>query len=155
MQKANPEELELLLFFSLIWMPVLWISTLVITGILVFKWRKKLFGGSQTKWTIAILLFCTPIPLYIVFLFLYPTPEVLRSGSSYIPKNGKVYKTENWYYPSNQQKYVDMYFVADSLENEINGENAFKKDSTWIYFTKTGDTLKIEKYEEGELIFSQ
>ena len=99
------------------------------------------------------LIFCTPIPIYLGYRLTHPTPETLRSSSSYNPKAGVIYKSESWYYTSNYpQKYVDMYFVADSLNEIRNGENAFKKDSLWTYFTKTGDTLKVEKYKAGLLI---
>jgi hypothetical protein len=141
------------LAFIVLWMPAVWITTIVLTIILTLKRRKKLFVSGTTKWTVTTLLFCTPIPLYFAYQLTHPTPETLRSGSSYSPKDGKIYKSENWYYtPDYRQKYVDMYFVADSLDEKANGEDAFKKDSTWIYFTKTGDTLKIEKYKAGQLI---
>ncbi|GAB3354922.1 hypothetical protein GCM10027566_16720 [Arachidicoccus ginsenosidivorans] len=77
----------------------------------------------------------------------------MRSSSSYRPKNGKIFKSENWYYTADYAKtYVDKYFVADSIEEKSKGENAYKKDSTWIYFTKKGDTLKVENYKNGQLI---
>lgn len=144
------------LAFIVLWMPAVWITTLVLTIILTIKRRQKLFVSGKTQWTVATLLFCTPIPLYFGYQLTHPTPETLRSGSSYSPKDGKIYKSENWYYTSNyRQKYVDMYFTADSLDEKANGENAFKKDSTWTYFTKTGDTLKVEKYKDGKLISSK
>jgi hypothetical protein len=144
------------LAFIVLWMPAVWITTIVLTVIMIKKRRQELFAGGKTKWTLITLLFCTPVPLYIGFQFTHPTPETLRSGSTYISKNGKIYKYENWYYTSDYQKrYVDMYFVADSSDEKTNGEKAFKKDSTWTYFTKTGDTLKVERYKAGQLISSK
>lgn len=144
------------LAFIVLWMPAVWITTIVLTIVLALKRRKNLFVNGKSKWTSLTLLFCTPIPLYFGYQLTHPTPDTLRSGSSYSPKDGKIYKSENWYYTSNyRQKYVDMYFIADSLDERANGENAFKKDSTWTYFTKTGDTLKVEKYNAGQLISSK
>ena len=45
--------------------------------------------------------------------------------------------------------------IADSLDQKANGENVFKKDSVWIYFTQAGDTLKVEKYKAGQMISSR
>ena len=141
------------LAFIVLWMPAVWITTIVVTLILVLKRRNKLFVNGKTKWTALILLFCTPLPLYFGYRLTHPTPETLRSSSSYNPRDGKIYKVESWYYTSNyQQKYVDMHFIADSLSETRIGEKAFKKDSTWTYFTKNGDTLKVEKYKTGQLI---
>jgi hypothetical protein len=141
------------LAFIVLWMPAVWFMTITLAIIITLRRRRKLFESGKTKWTIITLLFCTPVPLYFAYQLTHPTPDTLRSGSSYRPKDGKIYKSENWYYTSDyRQKYVDMYFVADSLDEKANGEDAFKKDSTWIYFTKTGDTLKVEKYKAGQLI---
>ncbi|UAY56223.1 hypothetical protein [Arachidicoccus terrestris] len=142
--------------FILLWMPAVWGITIILTIFLILKRRKRLFVNGTTKWTVATLLFCTPIPLYLSYRLTHPTPETLLSGGSYTPKDGKIYKSENWYYTSNyRQRYVDMYFVADSIEERSKGENAYKKDSTWIYFTRTGDTLKVENYKNGQLISSK
>ncbi|MBV4360519.1 hypothetical protein [Pinibacter aurantiacus] len=144
------------LAFVVLWMPAVWITTIILTIILALKRRRILFTTGKTKSTILTLLFCTPIPLYFGYLFTHPTPESLRSSSSYRPADGKIFKSESWYYTSNdQQKYVEMYFIADSLDEKKNGENAFKKDSTWTYFTKKGDTLRVEKYNAGQLISSK
>ena len=141
------------LVFIVLWMPAVWITTIVLTIVLTIKQRKKLFTGDKIKWTVVVLIFCTPIPFYLGYQLTHPTPETSRSSSSYNPGNGKIYKTESWYYTSNyEQKYVDMYFIADSLDETKNGENAYKKDSTWTYFTNKGDTLKVEKYKAGQLI---
>jgi hypothetical protein len=144
------------LAFIVLWMPAVWITTIVLTIVLTLKRRQKLFVSGKTKWTLLALLFCTPIPLYFGYQLTHPAPDTLRSGSSCSPKDGKIYKSENWYYTSDyRQKYVDMFFIADSLDEKENGENAFKKDSTWTYFTKAGDTLKVEKYKDGQLISSK
>lgn len=144
------------LAFIVLWMPVVWITTIILSVILTLKRRQNLFVSGMTKWTLLTLLFCTPIPLYFSYQLTHPTPDTFRSGSSYKPKDGKIYKSENWYYTSDYgKKYVDMYFVADSSDENTHGDNAFKKDSTWIYFTKTGDTLKVENYKDGQLLSSK
>ena len=141
------------LAFVVLWMPAVWITTIILTIIIAVKRQQKLFVNGNIKWAVSTLLFCTPIPLYFAYQLVHPTPETLRSSSTYKPIDGKIYKSESWYYTSDyRQKYVDMYFIADSLDEKVNGENAFKKDSTWTYFTKTGDTLKVEKYQAGQII---
>jgi len=150
---SQPGGTGALLAFIVLWMPAIWLTTMVLTLILAVKQRKTLFAAGTIKWAILILLFCTPIPIYLGYQLTHPTPETVRSSSSYDPRDGKVYKTESWYYSADpRQKYLDMYFVADSIDERRTGENAFKKDSVWIYFTKTGDTLKVEKYKAGQLI---
>jgi len=141
------------LAFIVLWMPAVWITTIILTLIITLKRRRVLFANDKPIWTIATLLFCTPIPLYFGYKLTHPTPETSISSSSRNLKNGSVYKIESWNYTSDtRKKYVDMYFIADSLDEIRNGENAFLRDSTWIYFTKTGDTLKVEKYKEDQLI---
>jgi len=140
------------LAFIVLWMPAVWITTIILALVFTIVLRKKLFIKGKTKWTLLLLLFCTPIPIFLGYLLTHPIPETYRSSSWYRHQNGKIYKTESWIYnTSNYQKYLDMYFVADSLEEIKNGEDAFIRDSTWIYFTKAGDTLKVERYKAGQL----
>lgn len=71
-----------------------------------------------------------------------------REMSSYQNIAGKRLKMERWEY-ENGQIYVDKYFTADSIAERTVGEEAFKKDSMWIYRDESGDTLKIEKYKNN------
>ncbi|MDQ7947881.1 MAG: hypothetical protein REI78_09465 [Pedobacter sp.] len=138
--------------FIFLWMPAIWISTLISVLIIGIVKRKRLFSKGQSKWVIITLIFCTPLPLWIAYGITHPQPDTAATGSMYHPKNGKVYKTEYWNYTSGGNNYVTKYFVADSLAEISRGEDAFVKDSTWVYFTKTGDTLKIEHYKTGKLV---
>lgn len=142
------------LAFVVVWMPVIWISTIILAIIVAVKGRKKIFVGN--KWILAttILLFCTPVPLFIASqLTGSSNTGVARSSSSFSRKDGRIYKTEKWYYTGNYlQTYVVMHFSADSTDEAREGEFALKKDSTWTYFTIKGDTLKVEKYKAGELL---
>jgi hypothetical protein len=130
-----------------------WLITIVLAFTIALKRKKTLFGKSTWVWTALVLLCCTPIPIVLADQVIHPTPETSRSSSFVKYENGKVYKEEYWYYTSDyKQKYADMFFVADSLDEATNGDKAFKKDSTWIFLSKNGDTLKIEKYKDGQLL---
>lgn len=50
------------LAFIVFWMPAVWMTTMIVTIIITFKQRSKLFGIGKTKWTIATLFLCTPVP---------------------------------------------------------------------------------------------
>ena len=142
------------LAFAVIWMPALWLTTLITAAVIAVKRSKIIFQSPLLKWSLPALLFCTPIPALILYNITSPTPETLRSSSIYRTSGGKIYKTEYWYYTSNRNDYVQMHFVADSAAERMQGEEAFKKDSTWIYLSSKGDNSKIETYKEGRLITS-
>lgn len=152
---AEPGGTGASLAFVLVWMPLIWITTFVIALIITIKKRKQLFG-SKSLLTIFILLFCTPVPLVLGFWSTDKEEGILLTNTSFRPINGKIYKTQTYSYRSGKRlKYVDMYFVADSTEEKLQGNNAYKHDSVWVYFTEKGDTLKVEKYDLGRLLESK
>ncbi|WP_276482825.1 hypothetical protein [Paraflavitalea pollutisoli] len=142
------------LAFAVIWLPAVFIATAVASIVLAIVRRRELFRKGMTQWTILTLLFCTPLPLLAVAIQFKPT--TWSPSSAYHPRNGKIYKVGSWNYSSSKQpRYLVQYFIADSLDYATQGEAAFKKDSTWTYFTKHGDTLKVEKYQSGQLLYSK
>lgn len=139
------------MFFIYMEIPLIWLIAVVTTIVFAVRQRSVLFSERILKWTIVTLIFCTPVPIGVLYTLTHPTPETLRSSSSTQTINGKVYISENWYYTSNHEPYLTKYFIADSAAEYQMGEAAYKKDSTWVYLSKTGDTIKIENFKGGKL----
>ena len=129
--------------------PVFWGLTLIAVGILTFKYRKTWFEKNMRLSTIVLLIFCTPLPL-LAFTEL-TKPEMTRSGTDYWPKDGKTLKTETWIYKPGQIA-VKKYWTLETENWTEKSEDEFKRDSTWVYFDKSGDTLKTEQYRNDKLI---
>lgn len=138
------------MYFIFMEMPLLWLIAMITAIVIAIKNRKTLFSGKILKWTVLSLLLCTPGPIWALYILTHPTPETLRSSSSTRTANGKVYIAEYWYYTSNNKKYLTKYFMADSARESQFGEAAYEKDSTWVYLSKTGDTIKIEKFGDSD-----
>ena len=149
---TNPGgEVGMQMYFGFIFFYIIGLIGLIVIGIRI---RKEL---GQPR-NLILAFFSTPIPTIIIVNILLRTigtENGARSGMTmYIYKDGKRVKMERWEYP-NHQTYVDKYYSADSTKELIHGESAFLKDSTWIYFSKDGDTLKKEKYKDGQLIATE
>ena len=132
-------------------MPLIWLITIITAVFISRKNNKELLGKPVAKYTWLVLLFCTPVPLLMLYFAANPTPSERSNGEQRMTRNGKVYKTEFWTTQSGK-KIVDKHFVADSIAYITHKENAFVKDSTWIYFKENGDTSKVEIYKNGALI---
>jgi hypothetical protein len=128
-----------------------WGSSIICSIVIAIFNRKQLFKGMMILWTSLILLFCTPVPFFVIIRLMNPMPETILMTSDYEYPVGKVEKNEHWQYSYSDQKYVDKHFLADSLAFEKRGERSFKEDGKWIYFNKNGDTLKVESYVDGKL----
>lgn len=75
--------------FVFLWVPVIWTLTVVLALVWTIIQRRHLFSGAMTKLTLVALLFCTPIPLYLVY-------ELSQSFTSFlIEKKVKIYPTES------------------------------------------------------------
>jgi len=142
------------MMFMLFWFPGIWIVTVILTIVLTIKNWNDWFYQKRLS-TIILLIFCTPIPIMITIATTiknYGTENGAYRGMSWYRNIGsKRVKMERWQYRSGQI-YVDKYFTADSINERTLGEDAFKKDSTWIYLDETGDTLKVEKYKDDRLL---
>ena len=77
-----------------------------------------------------------------------------RSGTGFNPKNRITIKNEIWNYNNGKTAIIKYWKI--NVENYMgNGDDdRFKKDSTWIYFDKDGDTLKTETYKDDQLIIT-
>jgi hypothetical protein len=129
--------------------PLFWIITLITVGILAYKKRKKWFGREMKFSTIALLILCSPLSIWGFSTI--TRPEIQLSSTGYNPINGITIKTETWDYNSGQTA-IRKFWKLDK-ENWTNSEeNEYKRDSIWVYFDKKGDTLKVEKYKNDELI---
>ena len=140
------------MIFILVWMPALWLTSIITTIIISVIKRKYLFKKPVVRWTLLTLLFTTPIPAIAFYYVTHPTPETRSDGMMTNTINGKVYKTEFWERTSTHKKFADKRFIADSTQEAMYGHKAYKKDSTWVYFDNNGDTSKLEYYKNDSLI---
>lgn len=140
------------MIFTLAWMPALWLTTIVTTIIVSVIKRKYLFQKSIIRWTLLTLVFTTPFPAIVFYYVTHPTPETRRNGMMTNTIQGKVYKTEFWERSRTHKKFAYKRFVADSSQEAMYGDKAYKRDSTWVYFDNNGDTLKLEYYKNDSLI---
>ena len=147
---GEPEGSDLSLAFALT-VPAVWVITLITVIIITIRRRKAIFKKGGLFWKLLVLLFGTPIPFLIVFLILSPPFAIYQAQSGYYPHNGYTIKNEEWNYPDGKHA-VTKYFRLNSEKYERAPESAFKRDSTWVYFDKTGDTTKMEWYKNGRLI---
>jgi len=73
----------------------------------------------------------------------------------YFDKDHHRYKVNTYNYRgTSNPKRIEYYRSSNSVNPEAHLENIEKwiKDSTWVYFNKSGDTAKVEKYRNGELL---
>ncbi|MFI5406333.1 MAG: hypothetical protein ACHQ1D_07445 [Nitrososphaerales archaeon] len=140
------------LMFALVWMPAVWIITIITTIIILVIQRKYLFQKSIVGWTVLTLVFATPFPAIACYYVMNPTPETRSDGMSINIINGKIYKTESWEKTASHKKFAIKRFVADPAQRALYGDKAYKKDSTWVYYNNYGDTLKLEYYKNDSLI---
>lgn len=140
------------MLFVFVWMPALWLITIITAIIILIIRRKYLFQKSIVRWTVLTLLFTTPFPAIAFYYVTHPTPETRSDGMMTNTINGKVYKIEFWERTATHKKFADKRFIADSAQEALYGDKAYKKDSTWVYFDNNGDTLKLEYYKNDSLI---
>lgn len=118
--------------------PVFWLITIIIISVLTYNRRKSWLSKQQKTSTIFLFIFCTPIPLLIVYNLIQPSTYLSSSGG-FKSENGFSIKYETWDY-SNGKTAVKKFWKNED------------KDSLWIYFDKNGDTLKTENYKNNKLI---
>ncbi|TXD72141.1 hypothetical protein [Aequorivita antarctica] len=129
--------------------PLFWILTLITVGILAYKNRKEWFSNEMKVSTIILLILCTPLSIW-GFSSL-ARPEMELSGTSYNPRNGIIIKSETWNYNSGQTS-VTKFWKLDTENWTGYDDSEYKKDSIWVYYDKKGDTLRIEKYKNDQLV---
>lgn len=129
--------------------PCFWIATIVFAIILSLKNKAIWFQKEYKVSTIISLFFCTPVLFLSVIVI--NSSESYRASSSCGNENGFTIKRESWDY-SDGGRQVEKYWKANELDCCECDSLRFKKDSTWIYFDKKGDTMKVENYKNGKLI---
>ena len=129
--------------------PLFWIVTLMTVGILAYRNRKEWFSKEMKISTILFMILCTPLSIWGFSALI--RPEIQLSGTGYNPRNGITIKSETWNYNSGQTA-IRKFWKLDSENWTNSAENDYKKDSLWVYFDKNGDTLKVEKYNNDQLI---
>ncbi|MGB8194243.1 MAG: hypothetical protein WCF67_20090 [Chitinophagaceae bacterium] len=138
--------------FGFVLFPAIWLIAFVMAMGFFFLDRKVLLKKKMIMRSMICIFFCTPIPFLLAFNAIDLTRNAYLASTTIAHRNNKIYKSEYWNYTSGTMTYALKHFVADSLEEISIGEKAFIKDSTWIYFDESGDTLKIEHYKAGKLI---
>jgi len=129
--------------------PLFWIITLITVGILAYKRRNEWYTNELKISTIILLLLCTPLSIWGFYSLI--RPEIELSSTGYNPKNGITIKSEWWNYNSGQTA-VRKFWKLNTENYGGYDDSEYKKDSIWIYYDKTGDTIKIEKYKNDKLI---
>lgn len=130
--------------------PIFWLLTILIAGLWSYKQRHFWFKKDVKTSSFILLFFCTPVPIFL-FSALIRT-EMYCASTGFTPKNGETIKSETWVY-NNGKLAIRKYWKINIENYNGNGDDdSFKKDSTWIYLKKDGDTLKIETYKDNQLI---
>lgn len=109
----------------------------VIAGIALFLFLLKKFIWPKSFFDKVGLFTATPI-LSMVAVFLILTLSDRESSEWYFNRGDSRYKVKTVYYNSGSNvKRIEYY-------RNVNEE--WLKDSTWIYFSQTGDTIKKVRY---------
>lgn len=58
------------LYFLYLEMPVVWFAALISLIVFTIRGRKIIFFGATLKWTLLVMLFCTPIPMMALHEFM-------------------------------------------------------------------------------------
>jgi hypothetical protein len=78
-------------------------------------------------------------------------PSSHCASTSFSTRNGSTIKIETWIYDTGALEVI-KYWKADKLDCESCDTSHFKPDSTWVYFDKTKDTIRVDTYKNGKLI---
>ena len=55
------------LFFLYLEMPLVWLAALISLIVFAIRRRKTIFSGATLKWTLLVMLFCTPLPMMALY----------------------------------------------------------------------------------------
>jgi hypothetical protein len=78
-------------------------------------------------------------------------PASYVTATGYSPENGYVHKFEDWDYYGGGRA-AKKYWKRPDDGVSYADDAGFKKDSTWVYFARNGDTTRIETYRDDSLI---
>lgn len=137
----------------IIFYPLFWIITISAIVIITKNKSSIWFQKKYLMSTVVALLFCTPIPFLITISLNFSDTYVFSTGSD--SKNGYTFKSETVLYRSTNSLQVVKYWKVHLPKCSMCDTSLFKRDSTWIYFDKKRDTIKIEVYKNGKLLFQK
>lgn len=149
---SKPGGSSVAMVFTIIWLPALWLSAILITGIVLAVHRKDLLRKPTLKWALMASFFCTPVPAILVSALMNKKGELHMCMINTRFENGKTYRTEEWIRTSTGKLFAIKHFVAIDQEKLYMKEKAFKKDSLWAYYDEQGDTLFTERYANDQLM---
>lgn len=127
-----------------------WIISGVILVFLVVR-KKIIVKGFGDKMGLFI---ATPVIFLVTIGVGFSMTDKIES-EWYPYKNGYRYKIVTYGYKSSSATLrIEIYKSQQSLNEEYTSFNSIKwlKDSTWIFYSETGDTLKIEKFKNGKRV---
>ena len=136
--------------FTVLWMPAIWLISIILGLIVALVYRKILFRRVSLGWTLPLLLLCTPVPFLAVASVLLHQ-DTYGAESDYITRDGYVLKHEEWVYNSGKQA-VNKYYRLINEADDMGDDSKLPRDSVWTYFNKAGDTVKVESYDNGKLL---
>jgi len=123
-----------------------WVAALLLLVILLIR---KIIPPKNFFDTIGIIT-ATPAPCIIAVILLASFKDTLTS-ERYFTKGHCYYKEIIFEYnATGKTKRIEYYKIWDTTENDKPFANVDKwvKDSTWIYFSESGDTANIVKYKD-------
>lgn len=125
---------------------IIWVLAAVILGLLLFR---KIIRPTSTLDKIGVFT-ATPI-LTIVFIMLSSSFREDVSSEWHFSKNNYRYKVITVEHDRTfGGRRFEYYRSADTLNpKDTSLETVWVKDSTWIYLSKTGDTVKKVKYSNS------
>jgi hypothetical protein len=119
---------------------------IVAAVILFFLLAKKNIRPKSTLDKIGVFI-ANPL-LIIMLVTIFRTSSEKTGSVFFFIKDGKSYKAKYVYYDNQQIKRIEFYRNFDQMNGaeQLANEN-WRKDSTWVYFSTTGDTAKKVRYE--------
>jgi len=135
-------------FIGLFCLPTIWIASIIMAIVFSYKNRKTYFQKSTWLYSIILILFCTPVPIGFIHAEFFES-DTYQAESDTIARNDFSLMHEEWVYRSNNKMAVDKYYRTQGNTEDI---STYKRDSIWTYFDSSGDTIKIEKYDNGKLV---
>src|SRR5690349_2217842 len=86
---SQPDGSGVGLAFIILWMPAVWLTSIIATTIISIRKRKSLFEKPLLAWTLLTLLFTTPVPAIASYIVTHPAPETRREGMATSTIDGK------------------------------------------------------------------
>ena len=135
-------------FIGLFCLPAVWIISAVLAIVFTYRNRKLYFQKNVWLRTILLIIFCTPIPIGFIYAEFFEA-DTYQSESDSISGHDSSLMHEEWVYRSNNKMAVNKYYRIHGASYDTSN---YKRDSVWVYYYKSGNIMKIEKYDDGKLI---